>query len=597
MLRRYFVRRVRQHYAFMIIPTLIMFLVIGAIMVNLEQRSLEDSSRNCLTSFDESLEASLYNMGYQIDTMMANASFSLSLKKILHNNGLKLGESSVFGMIKNFFRSYDISYSYIHSIYLYLEGYDRFLSTTAGYVAGIEGYFDQGWMAEYRQMKPEEKLYTSKRMITRNSFEEPLEILSLYYRLTYMDGVIVINVDKSEYGRFLRTMLLGEGQQVLLFNSDGECIGSGSNLIDPGQQEALAEAFSGKMMKDSEYPVKDGWEKIDGTWYFLCTRYSPYMNIFLVSACPLGIMIRRLSYFLLAAVLVLILEAVVMLLLAYRYTKESFGFIEQYIDIFSAAERGAYIEKPAIAEDDEYGMILNNIIYLYLKHSRMQMELQEKEHQKTLAEMAALQMQINPHFIFNTLQIMDFDVIREMGRESQIHRMIGRLSDVVKYALSDPMEPVTIRTEIDYLKSYLDIQNIRFDNAGIIYFEVDDSVWEIQVFRLLLQPLLENCFEHGLHQDGRRIVIKVKLFDRGDHIAVSVTDNGKGMTKDERDELISRINSKSAKSIGLVNLNRRLILHYGEESALRIMSKKDMGTVVCFSIPKPGNDLKNGNEL
>jgi two-component system sensor histidine kinase YesM len=172
-----------------------------------------------------------------------------------------------------------------------------------------------------------------------------------------------------------------------------------------------------------------------------------------------------------------------------------------------------------------------------------------------------------------------------MGRQSQIHRMLQRLSEVVKYALSDPMEEVTIRTEIDYLKAYLDIQNVRFDNNGITYFEVDESVWEMHVFRLLLQPILENCFEHGMHTDGSRIVIKVKIFNRGDHLAFSVTDNGQGMTKEEREQLMERIRSADAKSIGLVNLNRRLILHYGEESTLHILSRKNAGTVISFRIP------------
>ncbi len=584
MTARYFTRRLRLHYASMFIPTLIIFLVIGAIMISREQNTLRKDSRGCLESFDESLQLSLYNMGYQIDSMMANASFSLSLKKIMSSDQMKLGESSVFSMVKNFFRSYEISYSYIHSIYLYIDGKSRFLSTTAGYVAGIDGYFDQDWLEEYHAMNPEDKLHTTARQISRNSFEKPVDVLSLYYRLSYVDGVIVINIDAEEYGLFLQNLTIDESQQVLLYNSAGEWIGTWGEK-DPGLRITAGD-FPDQSPDGTETPLFTGnWKKLGGRLYYLYGRHSNYMNVDLLSVCPLHMMVKRVILFLWVAFLVLLFDAVVILILAYRQTRQSFDFIEQYIDIFSAAERGEVIEKPVMAENDEYGLILNNIIYMHLNSNRMQMELQEKEHQKTLAEMAALQMQINPHFIFNTLQIMDFDVISQMGRTSPVHRMIQQLSYVVKYALSEPMEKVTIRIEIDYLKAYLEIQNIRFDNRGIIYFEVDDTVWDLQVFRLLLQPVLENCFEHGMYGDGRRIHIKVKLFDRGDHLAVSVIDNGKGMSKEECQEVRERIRNANSKSIGLVNLNRRLILHYGDASALQVLSKKNEGTVIRFRIP------------
>lgn len=593
MLRQYFIRRLRLHYVVMIIPTVILFLVVGVIMVNLEQRSLQDKSRASLVSIDESMDESLYNMGTQIDSMMTNASFSLSLKKTLSSKEMKPGESLVFSMVKYFFRSYRISYTYINSIYLYIDGGDRFLSTAAGNVTSTQGYFDGGWLDEYQEMSPDVQTHICSRWIQRNSFEDPVEVISLFYRLTYVDGVVVINVDKNEYRRFLRNLMLEDRQQILLFNAEGESIAVLQEETAGETPAALTDLLSGRIREGAVDSVTDQWKRAGGL-YYLDGWYSEDMNMFLFSACPLKMLSSRLAAFLWIAAIVLLLEMVVMLVLAYRYTRQSFDFIEQYIDIFSAAERGEYSEKPVIEENNEYGMILNNIIYMYLQHNRMQMELQEKEHLKTLAEMASLQMQINPHFIFNTLQIMDIDVIRELGVQSPVHRMIQRLSSVVKYALSDPMEEVTIRTEIDYLKAYLDIQNVRFNNRGIIYFEVDESTLEMHVFRLMLQPVLENCFSHGMRPDEGRILIKVKIYDRGDHLFVSVTDNGRGMKREDLAELVEQIGSASARSIGLVNLNRRLILHYGEESALHILSRENEGTVIYSRIPK--DKLTSGDD-
>ena len=89
-----------------------------------------------------------------------------------------------------------------------------------------------------------------------------------------------------------------------------------------------------------------------------------------------------------------------------------------------------------------------------------------------------------------------------------------------------------------------------------------------------------------MRPDEGRILIKVKIYDRGDHLFVSVTDNGRGMKREDLAELVEQIGSASARSIGLVNLNRRLILHYGEESALHILSRENEGTVIYSRIPK-----------
>ena len=126
---------------------------------------------------------------------------------------------------------------------------------------------------------------------------------------------------------------------------------------------------------------------------------------------------------------------------------------------------------------------------------------------------------------------------------------------------------------------------MRFDNNKVIYYEVDDSVLHEEVFRLMLQPMVENAYEHS-GDESRRIIMKIKIFDRQDHIEFTVIDNGKGISESELEDLYVRINDPNSKSIGLTNVNRRLILNYGSEYGLRIKSKVDWGTIFQFSVPK-----------
>ena len=563
MLRKYFFKRVRTYFFIMIIPTLILFILIGYFLISVQQRQIREEGENSLNSFNDSLEASLYNMGYQLDVLMSNSSFSLSLKNLLDQTSMQQNDRIVFDMLKYFFNSYQSAYEYVHSVYLYLDGKERFLTSASGQIANINTYYDVEWYQEYQDMEIEDRMFTSRRWIERYTYEEPVEVISLYYRTTYLDGVIVINVDKGKYGQLLRNVLVSDKQKIFLFNSKGISVCTTDNSLEG---EDLEKTFSKKIspyLKDGSYEkLNYTWQQINGHYYYLYSQYSDYLDLYQTSAIAMNYLFSELFYYILLVFMILILDIAGVLLLSYFYTKRSFSFIQECVNIFSQAERGGKITHQVSDIKDEYGIILNNIIYLYLKNNKMQMDLLEQKHQNEITEMVALQLQINPHFIFNTLQIMDFEIIKKLGIQSVLHKMTQQLSLVVKYALTNPTEKVSLGKELEYLKSYLEIQKVRFGKNAITYFEVDESILNCEVFRLLLQPMVENCFEHGMRSDEEPIVIKLKIFDKGKYIYFAVLDDGKGMDKKEVEKLIDRINNKTSRNIGLTNLNRRLILHY-----------------------------------
>lgn len=593
MLRKYFFKRVRSYFFIMMIPTFIMFIVIGYFIISSKQEVIESQGPAILNSFEGSMEASLYNMGYQLDVMMSNSSFSLSLKNLLGNSVMEQKERTFFNVLKIFFSTYESAYSYVHSIYLYLDGKEQFMTSASGQIANIKSYYDLKWYEEYQEMGQDEKIFTSRRWIQRYTYDEPVEVISIYYRNTYINGVIVINIDKSEYGKLLRSILLSEQCKVFLLNSREDIICSTDQNFEVMETgNLLAEKLYQYVREEETH--NNTWVKLGEEYYYIYMQHSDYLDVNQISVISLKYLFSEIRYYLILVALVLILDIAIILLLAYSYTKRSFYYIEECLNIFSAAERGERIQKNTSDVKDEYGMILNNIIFMYLRNNQMQLELMEKNHQYEITEMMALQLQINPHFIFNTLQIMDFEIIRNIGVKSVLHKMTQQLSKIVKYALNNPTEEVTLREELDYLRDYLEIQKVRFNNNSITYFEVDESVLDNKVFRLLLQPILENCFEHGLRSNSKNIVIKIKIYDRIESISIAVIDNGIGMSKESLEKLNSKINNKDSKNIGLTNLNQRLILHYGLKSRLIIKSKENMGTIVCFSVPKRNGQSVSG---
>ena len=251
--------------------------------------------------------------------------------------------------------------------------------------------------------------------------------------------------------------------------------------------------------------------------------------------------------------------------------------------MFEDAEAGKTIERPRRKVNDEYDVIMNNILMMFLNNTYLNIQLKEKQYRQQNAELTALQLQINPHFLYNTLQTLDMEA-RKLNDDGRISAVVGYVSDILKYCLTNPQKSVTLREELDYLKKYIEVQHYRFGDRFIIYYEVDDGVLDSEVFRMMLQPVVENSLLHALRGNTRGYM-KVRARRIGDCVDIRIIDNGDGMTREELLALRRRITDRNSRSIGLTNLDRRLRLRYPGMNGLRICSIKNFGTSVSFQIP------------
>lgn len=176
--------------------------------------------------------------------------------------------------------------------------------------------------------------------------------------------------------------------------------------------------------------------------------------------------------------------------------------------------------------------------------------------------------------------------MRKLGNSAEAAiRMLEDLSEILQYALSSPMETITLRQEIEYLKKYVAIQRLRFGDCFIVYYEIDEDLWEFPVFRLMIQPLVENSIVHGVRLSNEKGYIQVNIFKKDGRVIFRVTDNGVGMTEEEIRSFQESIERINVRHIGMSNVNSRLKIYYGEESAIHVRSRKNEGCVVEFSLP------------
>jgi sensor histidine kinase YesM len=565
---------------------LLLFIIMGYLLIDTQKKDFEKMGVHTVDSVNENILNNIYSTIEQQDDILRYEQHKLSMKKLLSHDLLEYRDIIFMYATTNFLRSYENSYSYIHSIYLYMDGLDNLLTSSYAELATFKNYYDIGWYDRYRKIPSDSNQYIETRTLQRYSYDKETDVITLYQRMSGAKGVIILNVNKSDFREKVLTML-NPSQSVFFLDKEGEVLFSSSKEVasDVGTKDGFFTNIVKEYTAKGKSSSNQKWVKLNGKSYLFYIEPNDQYQTYMVSLISYDAFAERLMEFVWLSAAILSINILIVMLLSWITTKSAFKHITYLVDVFSAAERGEVIEEPQPIVKDEYNLILNNILFLYIKNSQMQVALLEKQHQNQVSELMALQLQINPHFIFNTLQTMDLEVLKELGGQSTLHTLVQELSRIMKYALVDPTEAVTMREELNYLKAYLEIQEVRFNNNIITYYEIDESLYDNYVFRLMLQPVVENCVIHGIKSVNQRCYIKIKASRRNDEMHISVIDNGCGMTKQYLEELREKINDPKAKNIGLTNLNRRLILHYGEDSKLNIQSKSGMGTLIHFRMP------------
>ena len=214
-------------------------------------------------------------------------------------------------------------------------------------------------------------------------------------------------------------------------------------------------------------------------------------------------------------------------------------------------------------------------------------ELVEKVRQEEITlrktELKALQAQINPHFLYNTLDAIAW--LCEEERYKDAVEMVNSLAKLFRISISRGHELITIEKEMQHAKSYLKIQNFRYKNQFTYSFDVDEDCLNYLCNKITLQPIIENAIYHGIDRMVDEGKINIGIHQKEDMIIFTVEDNGVGMTEEQCEEILHK-DASDRVGIGIKNVNDRIKIYFGEEYGLTIQSELDEGTCVTISMPK-----------
>nr|WP_294452480.1 sensor histidine kinase [uncultured Gemmiger sp.] len=221
--------------------------------------------------------------------------------------------------------------------------------------------------------------------------------------------------------------------------------------------------------------------------------------------------------------------------------------------------------------------------HMVVRIQELMTTVREEEVNLRKTELKALQAQINPHFLYNTLDSIAW--MCEQGRNADAVKMVHALARLFRISISKGHELIPIAKEIEHAESYLQIQKYRYKNQFTYAFDVDPACLDYLCNKITLQPIIENAINHGLDLMVEEGHIDVQVKQDGDDIVFRVQDNGVGMSAEQIEAIMQR-GPKDRTGIGIKNVNDRLKIYFGKNYGLHISSEPDVGTCVEIRMPK-----------
>ena len=346
---------------------------------------------------------------------------------------------------------------------------------------------------------------------------------------------------------------------------------------------------------DSAGSYDESMSQLDNNIYILTDLIQTYMYDYLYhESVHLSLLqeelTAQLQYMIYAALGLFIIMVIFVAIYTSNITERITSPIAKLSKRVGDIKNGDFEEKqPVEADAIEIQTLSDGFEEMVGQLNNLIQENKQAERRKRHAELELLQAQINPHFLYNTLDTIIWLI--EADKKQDSINMVSALSDFFRFCLSRGKDIITLEEEQKHILSYLSIQKIRYQDRMDYEVHIPDSLYPYSIPKLTLQPLVENSIYHGIKLQREKGLIKVEAIDMGDKIELIVKDNGAGMTEERLKEMRKVIINGEKVGFGLRTVHERMQLLYGEEYGLSISSTEGVGTTITAVIPKIKNAI------
>lgn len=570
-------RMVLSNIVVALIPFLIFSIVSGFVFLDHAQKTAEEHSVQLIHQVSNSMDV-----------------YVETIEKMVNYIQLELQDTPFFTMESEGASGWDSETAYIRSV---LENVANSHREVAGiFIATKEDlYVSTGMSRISRDPFQNERWY-------REASENPEEIQLISVvtgrnivtnRSYSIDDVFSLAkaVQDPETGEVLGVILLDIRHDIIQSSINGVTIGEKGFVFVMDQEDNIVYTPVNGIV----YRVNPKWVKamepmsvqIQGGSYQIRSELSPYTGWRTVGVFSMDEVMSSVNTIVYILFTCVIISLVLVVIVSFKFSRTLTNPIFKLKRLMKQAESGDLTVRFNFQHNDEIGELGQSFNHMIARIDQLiQMVYVEQENKRT-AEMKSLQEQIKPHFLYNTL-----DTISWMARDydaEDIVRLVDALTNMFRIGLSHGKDIITVKEEITHVSNYLYIQKIRYKDKLNYVIHVDESLYAIEVPKLILQPLVENAIYHGVKAKRGGGTITITGVPEGENLVFTVQDNGAGMPQEKVEELNRRMSERSVldeqKSFGLFYIRERIQLCYGKGYGVHVESTLGEGTRVTITLP------------
>lgn len=425
------------------------------------------------------------------------------------------------------------------------------------------------WVNYKEELYDRDYVSVARKLWDQNNYNESIGTLAVLFERKYLEEMLVGYLESQ-------MMYLETAQGTLLASNVTE-----EELVrlPLGERAIHEEMFGRKYLPEGEY--------------LTCSRLMEKANVYLISLIPVAALEREINLVNMRLQMIYVIISLFILAAIVLLTRSITGRIQLLKGQMIQIQKGV-IGKVETKEEynDEIGQLITHYNEMVGRVEELMQEQYLLGQKRTEAELMALQSQINPHFLYNTLDMINW--MAQKRETDNIRNVVQAMSGFYRLTLSKGRDIVTIGDEIRMCEAYMEIQKCRYKGRIRYEVETDDEIGRYLIPKITLQPFLENAIVHGINEkdDARGTVMLTGWMEDG-RITLSVTDDGNGMSESDKSK------SHAGSHYGMENIAQRLELFYGEKIPIQVESSLGIGTCVVINIPartdrKPGED-QDGN--
>ena len=510
----------------------------------------------------------------EVDTLSSSLASNESTQLYTINNV----STDSFKTISRLAKTLPIIYRYIDSIYIYSEPTDTVIMDNNS--IPLSDLSDTDWISAYHAVtSPKGTIIPRSK---NNVYPQLITIIKPIYVADEKKGAIIMNINTQSIYNSMLYQQYKDGRLFFLVNADNKIIISSelSYFNTYPDNIGLNTLTIESNPKNSVYEIND-------KNYVVLSGDSAISDYKYISAYPLELYEHKLSTMKLQIIGILLLLMIIIFILAYVASVRSYSPLNEIISFLDNSQPPA----DSIEEEDknELMYIINSIQTHINDKTKMAEILEERMKLLRKSQYDMLQTQINPHFLYNTLETINWMAYNMSNSENPVSKSLINLASFFRNTLTSGYF-VSIENEIKYTKEYVNILALRYGDLFDIEWDIDESILSYTIIKICLQPIIENAVYHGIKQKNDKGLIKIKGLCDDNNIILIVSDDGVGIEKDALDELnktLSETSFTNEKShIGLSNVNQRIKIIFGDSYGIHVESTVGVGTDVYVTIPK-----------